>query len=344
MTSFGDWRGRIDTLVDDIRTSVRAALAAALTSGDARAIDRPVGQGVGDLTFGLDAPAEACIDRWLLEHAARGPLSVLTEDRGWRHVGPDPSRPGATRDLDGFAHGGPRIALDPVDGTRNLMADLRSAWTVVSFAPPGDGAPRIADLTAGIVSELPTSRARTFRTFAAEGLDCAVSERDAERGATLHDAPVRVDDDARADNGYFPFFRYAPDQRPALAELEARFFARIAEREGADLRTVYDDQYISSAGQLVLILSGTYRMLVDARALLAARSGAPTVTSKPYDVGGAIVVARAAGAVVTGADGSELSFPIDAETPVHLAMYANRATWTRLAPHWLAVVNDASRS
>ena len=63
-----------------------------------------------------------------------------------------------------------------------------------------------------------------------------------------------------------------------------------------------------------------------------------TVTSKPYDVAGAIVCAEAAGAVVTAADGKELDFAIDAQTPVHFAGYANAPTRARLEPHWLATL------
>ena len=58
-------------------------------------------------------------------------------------------------------------------------------------------------------------------------------------------------------------------------------------------------------------------------------------------MGGAILCARAAGAEVTAADGSALDFPLDAETPVDMAGYANAATRARLEPHWLAVLAGA---
>ena len=108
--------------------------------------------------------------------------------------------------------------------------------------------------------------------------------------------------------------------------------------EGADARAIYDDQYISSAGQLVLLALGRYRMLVDPRELVRRRLGAAGVTSKPYDLAGAVVCARAAGVVVTAPEGGELDFPIDARTPVGYAGYANEATRRRLEPHWLATL------
>ncbi len=327
------WEPELRALCDRIRETTRGALLERAPEE----LARPAGEGAGDVTYGLDLPSEELLTAWLRETAAAGPLSLLTEDAGWRHAGPGPD--GAAAELDGFDHGGPRIAIDPVDGTRNLMAALRSAWTVVSFAPPGAGVPRYGELTGGIVAEIPTPLAAAYRVLAApRGGPCRYDERDLATGEPRAERDLVADADDRADHGYFPVFRYKPDQRPAIAAVEAAFFARLEEREGADARHCFDDQYISNAGQLALLALGTYRMIVDPRALVAERQGTTTVTSKPYDVGGALVCAAAAGASLSAADGAELDFPMDAETPVHFAGYANAATRARLEPHWLAAL------
>ena len=224
---FRRWEPRLLELVDGIRVATRDALLSSLASGSERELTRAVAQGAGDITFGLDVPSETWIRRWHERIGADSPLSVLTEDSGWNHRG----APGAA-----FAHGGPRIAIDPVDGTRNLMADLRSAWTVVSFAPPGAAEPRLGELTGGVVSEIPGSRAARFRTFLGDGSTCRCLERDALTGEVVEERHVTVDDDDRVDEGYFPFFRYEPALRPSLARVERDFFARLAEHEGANLR------------------------------------------------------------------------------------------------------------
>ncbi len=332
---FDTWKGELVGLCADIRERTRHALLQAQRSGEPQQVTRRAGQGVGDWTFGLDLPSEERIAAWLQEQGARAPISVLTEDTGWSHRAPGSSGP---RDLETFGHAGPRIAFDPVDGTRNLMSDLRSAWTVVSFAGPGSDAPRFSDVQAGLVSEIPTTRADRYRIYSAErGGPCVRQVRSLANDDLLEEEILRCDEDDRPDQGYFPFFRYDPVLRPALAQLESAFFERLERFESAELRSVYDDQYISSAGQLMLLSEGTYRMVVDARAWVARRAGRTTVTSKPYDVAGALVVAEAAGAVVTAASGRALDFPIDAETPVDFAGYANRPTQERLQPHWLAV-------
>jgi hypothetical protein len=221
------------------------------------------------------------------------------------------------------------------------MADLRSAWTVVAFAPGGPGEPRLRDCTHGIVSEIPGTLAERYRRFFTDGARCRW-ELWGEPGERLRAGMLRVDHDDRPDHGYFPFFRYEPAQRPAIARLEADFFERLARHEGAETRSIYDDQYISSAGQLVLLALGRYRMVVDPRELVGRRFRVPGVTSKPYDLAGAVVCARAAGAVVTAAEGGPLDFPIDATTPVGYAGYANERTKERLEPHWLATLEAAT--
>lgn len=307
-------------------------MAAAVEAGDLDLAARAVRQGAGDVTYAVDARVEAAIEHWSEEQARTECLSVLTEDSGWRHLGPDGA--GGVRALPGFDHGGPRIALDPIDGTRNLMCDLRSAWTVVSFAPPGSGAPRLRDVSFGLVSEIPDTRGARYRCLAAlAGRACEFEERELESAALVRSRTLEAGSDARVDHGYFPIFRYAPDQRPALALIEAEFTERLRVHEGANLRHVFDDQYISNAGQLFLLAIGTYRMIADVRGWLAERLGTATVTSHPYDVAGAIVCARAAGCVVEGPLGTELDFELDVVTPVNFVGFANQASARRIRPH-----------
>lgn len=341
-SDFSPWSERLRDLCERVRSAVREALAV-----DERAnLARPVRAGAGDFTYGLDEASERAVDAWFDATARELPLSLLTEDAGWRHRGPDPrASAAAPRELPGFDHGGPRIALDPIDGTRGLMYDLRSAWTVVSCAGPGRGEPRLTELELGIVSEIPDSRAARFRVLEAQrGGPCALEERELSTGALVRCGELAADADARCDHGFFPFFRYDPAQRPAVAAVEAEFFARLAREERADLRHVFDDQYISNAGQLVLLALGSYRMIADLRAFLAERAGVRTTTSKPYDLAGAVLCAQSAGCVVTAAGGEPLDFPLDCATPVHFVGWANPQTAQRLAPHLAAVLRALGRS
>lgn len=314
-------------LADAIRRRVGLALAESRGAGDVAGLARPVGRGVGDVSFAIDAAAEEEVATWHTALARRGPVSLLSEETGWVHR---PDNSDGDRSV---------LVIDPIDGTRNLLADLRPAWTALAVCKqPGDA----RDIEAGLLSELPTSNAATWRELAAvRGRGCRFVERTLEpngRGRELARRILDTGDDDRVDHGYFPFFRYAPAMRPALAEIEAAFFARLAKHENAELAHCYDDQYICNAGQLALLALGTYRFVADLRAWLGARLGMPSTTAKAYDVAAAIVVAREAGCIVEAPLGGELDFPLDATTPVSFVGYANAATAERLRPHLTAVL------
>lgn len=341
-TPIHDWvHGPLHELARDLRQAARSALVEAVERGSLDTLMRQHSVGAGDVTYGIDVPTEAVLDRWLAATARREPISLLTEDSGWRHRGPNGQ--GGVRELDGFDHGGPRIVVDPIDGTRNLMADLRSAWSVIAIAPAGPSEPRMSEVEGGVLSEIPDSRGSSARMFRATSDGrVRLSKESVDEALVTHDGIWHCDEDARVDNGYFPFFRYSHDMRPAIARIEADFFERIERLELAEIRTCYDDQYISNGGQLALLTLGTYRMIADLRAYLAAQRGQPTLTCKPYDCAGAILVARAAGCSVTAAGGGELDFPLDVSTPVSFVGWANAATRARLEHHLRAVLPHGS--
>ena len=335
------WRPLLRELAREIRVPVRGALrqAFALERGKEARLDgvtKVVGQGAGDLTFAIDVVAEEAVERWFRAVAAEAPLSLLTEDTGWRHWGPSPS--GRVQELAGFDHGGPRIALDPIDGTRNVMHDLRSAWVVVSLAGPGLGEPGFQDLLYGAISEIPDSRGATAReldAIAGEGAALRLLEL-TERGAEkeLSSGPLKTDPEVRLDRGYFPFFGFHPSCRADVAALGFDVLQRIAtDHPDVELSTVFDDQYISSGGQLALLALGGYRSIVDARHGLGERTGRPTQTAKPYDMAGAALVAQEAGCVVLTPDGKPLDFPLDAITPTDFAGFHNLGTAEAMLPH-----------
>lgn len=337
------WTPRLLALADRIRRAAREPLCRAAETGRLGELMRPHGIGAGDVTFGIDVPAEAALTAWLDEVAREQPLSLLTEDAGWRHRGPGPR--GAPVDLAGFDHGGPRISVDPIDGTRNLMADLRAAWSVIALCPSGEGLPHQRDVALGVVSEIPDSRGGFARElWAARGRGARQRLVRLTDAAVVREGALVADADDRADHGYFPFFRYMPDLRPEIARVEAGFFERLEREEHAEVRSCYDDQHISNGGQLALLALGTYRMIADLRAHLAARRGRPTLTGKPYDVCGAILVAQETGCVVTDADGGELDFPLDVTTPVGFVGWHNAATRARLERHLRATLGNASQT
>ena len=203
------------------------------------------------------------------------------------------------------------------------------------------GPPRFSDLDLGLVSEIPDTRGARYRVLeAVAGAGCTAELRGLGDDLVVSDGALLADDDDRVDGGFFPFFAFHPDIRADATRLAGRFFERAASVEGARVEDCYDDQLISSGGQLAHLALGTYRMVVEARDFLAILRGRPTQSCKPYDMAGAALCAREAGCVVTGLDGAPLDFPIDAETPVDFVAFHNKGTGARLWPHLATALEE----
>jgi myo-inositol-1(or 4)-monophosphatase len=121
-------------LVLELAQSLRELVRPELGSPAGR-VHQGAGAG-GDVTFAVDAMAEASLQELMAERAPR--MAFYSEDRGLV------AAPNATHVL----------VVDPIDGTRPAMAGLESACVAVALAPLGDGAPTMADVEIGCVVEI----------------------------------------------------------------------------------------------------------------------------------------------------------------------------------------------
>jgi len=97
----------------------------------------------------------------------------------------------------------------------------------------------------------------------------------------------------------------------------------------------FEDQYISTGGQLYELLMGHDRWVADVRPLLDARlranGRALGLACHPYDVC-TESIARACGVVVTDAFGGRLDAPLDVTTDLSWIGFANRAIQSQVWP------------
>jgi fructose-1,6-bisphosphatase/inositol monophosphatase family enzyme len=313
-------------LHEDIRARVGALLERARAGGRPELASAPGDWAAGDLTYALDDEAEAALDRFGREVAERHPLTLVAEG------------PGVT--CHGERAPGPplRAIVDPVDGTRSLMLDVRSAWALTGIAPDKGAATRLSDCVVAVQTELPTTFAGVYHVLTAvRGQGATIARHDVRTGAEIERRPLLADTSLRIDNGYLCFARYLPVERTLVAELERRFLERIVPAFDLSPRLIYDDQYLCSAGQLYLVATGRYRMLADLRGWLRRTRGLENFTSKPYDLA-ALLIYREAGVPVLGADLAPLDAPLDTETPLSVLAFANESLRERLAPHLAAVM------
>jgi hypothetical protein len=297
---------------------------------DAQQMASVVASRGGDTIYLLDTHAEeivleACAD---LAHLA-GPFILVMEGLPDGHQF-FPAR--ATPADAAFV-----VIIDPVDGTRELMYGLRSAWALGGIAPAaarwrrGADAPiaTLADIVVAVQTELPVRRnnlALADQLWAVRGQGMVAQRMNLDDGS-VQPLTLQPATQATIAHGFAIFCKPFLEGKTWLAACEEDCFARHLTAAGTPNAPVFDDQYISSGGQLYELLRGHYRFVADLRPL--AGSG---LCAHPYDLC-TILIAQEAGVLVTGPDGAPLAAPLDVTTAVAWVAYANAALRAALEPH-----------
>ena len=281
-----------------------------------------------DIIYRVDRISEQAVESWLERHwSAAWPVEIVMEGR----------EPGQT-----FPPGLPlnktryKLILDPIDGTRNLMYDKRSAWTLAGLAPQRGGRTHLGDIAVAAMTELPTSKQERSDQFSAVrgcGRGGIVGESiDLRPGGKRRRLPVRPSSATDCLGGFASISRFFPDGKTLLAGFEEELWRRLYGRAGQAAPAVFEDQYISTGGQLHELIAGHDRLIADLRPLAFRRLGlASPLVCHPYDICTGLILQEAGGRVETP-EGRRLSAPLDAISPVAWVGYANPVLARKIRP------------
>ncbi len=316
-----DWTARFIALGRAVRAEI-------IRQRGEPGLARPVAFEGGDTIYDIDRRVEPIV----VEHARRwareaGPVEVVAEG-----LGPD----GAAR----FGGDEPawRVLIDPIDGTRNIMYDKRSAWFLAAAAPAGDGPAALGGVVASAMVELPASKAGYADEFTATRGGPVVWRRVALDGTGDRQIDPRPSTAGSLAHGWGQVTNFFPGTKVLAAELMEWIVHETLEpaREGEAL--VFDDQYLTTGGQLVELICGRDRFCCDLRPLLfelnrLEQDDEPTagLTCHPYDMAG-LLVAQRAGVIVTDGFGRPLDAPFAVDHPVHWCGYANESLRRSIEP------------
>lgn len=312
---------RLRRLQVDVRTALRAHMLA-----QAPAVwSRTVRDDEGDTIFGIDAAVEDLLLEHCREWGRTQHFTLLAE--GLDPAGMAFGTPG---------HGGPpfRLLADPIDGTRGLMFDKRSAWCLMGIAPDRGPATRLQDIEVAVMTELPTTRQATSDVLWAVRGGGVHGERhdltaDPPRRNELRPVPSQA---TTLRHGFASVSNFFPGGKERIARLEEAILQRALGGWNPAKAEVYSDQYISSGGQLAEVVLGRDRFVLDVRPLVHRALGVPSsLACRPYDVV-TWLIAHEAGCVVCDPFGAPLDAPLDLSTSVSFACYANRRLADALAP------------
>jgi hypothetical protein len=227
------------------------------------------------------------------------------------------------------------IIVDPIDGTRGLMYQKRPAWILTGVAPNNGPRTCLADVELAVMTEIPLVKQHLCDSLwsvagqgtAGERLNRLTGERSA-----LRPQPSQSPSIAQGFGGIARFF---PGARDALAAIEEQLIDRALGPQPPGTALAFEDQYISTGGQLYELIMGHDRWIADLRPLaetiLRQRGKSLGLCCHPYDLC-AELIAREAGVLVTDARGHRLDAPLDVTSDVAWVGYANQTIFSQVAP------------
>jgi hypothetical protein len=153
---------------------------------------------------------------------------------------------------------------------------------------------------------------------------------------TLRPSPA-----ATLAHGFSSVSRFFPGARDVLAAIDDEIVAEVVGTATSGKAACFEDQYVSTGGQLYELMAGHDRFIADVRPLLVpvlASRGLPRpLCCHPYDLC-AMLVAEEAGVVLTDAAGAALDAPFDLDADVSWVGYANDRLRERVEPALLAAL------
>jgi fructose-1,6-bisphosphatase/inositol monophosphatase family enzyme len=271
-----------------------------------------------DTIYKIDRVSEAAILQWFEEHwPKQWPVELVME--GLEDLAEPTTFPIGTPVAKTLF----KCIIDPIDGTRNLMYDKRSAWVLTGLAPQRGARNHLGDLQVAVMTEIPTSRqTRSDQFSAVRGGPLKANAQDLKDGRRRR---IRAQPSASRhyEHGFASIVRFFPEGMELLARFEEQLWAELYGREKGKSPVIFSDQYISTGGQLFEILAGHDRMIADLRPLAFERLGLKNeLVCHPYDICTALLL-EAAGCVIEHPHGKPLRAPLDTTSPVSWVAYAN---------------------
>ncbi len=272
----------------------------------------------GDTIYVVDRVSESVLVDGLSDVAREEPLCLLAEGLPAQGV----PLPLGTRVEDCRW----RVLVDPIDGTRGLMYQKRPAWILTGLAPNNGEGTRLRDIVLAVQTEIPVLKQHLCdQLWAVRGEGVHAQRIDRFTGRS-HPLAVRPSSMTTLAHGFASVSRFFPGARDVLAAIDDEVVGEVLGPASAGKALCFEDQYLSTGGQLYELMTGRDRFIADIRPLLAevfeSKGLSRPLCCHPYDLCTALI-AEEAGVRLTSAGGSALDAPFDLDADVSWVGYAN---------------------
>jgi hypothetical protein len=215
------------------------------------------------------------------------------------------------------------------------MVQKRSGWILTGVAPNRGPKTNLQDIELAIQTEIPLVKQHLSDSIWAirgQGVKAERFNRLTGERFPLKLAPSSARTIA---HGFATISRFFPGGREELAAIDEEIIRGALGPVQPGKAHCFEDQYISSGGQLYELMAGHDRFVADLRPLmeqvLAQRGLALGICCHPYDLCTELV-ARELGIIITDAKGAPLRAPLAIETEVAWVGYANAYIRAQIEP------------
>ena len=240
-----------------------------------------------------------------------------------------------------------RVIVDPIDGTRGLMYQKRSAWVLTGVAPNRGAETNLQDIELAVQTEIPLVKQHLSDVLWAirgQGSQAERFNRLTQECRPLAIQPSRA---TSIRHGFAMVARFFPGARDELAAIDEAIIRGVLGPVERGKAHCFEDQYLSSGGQLYELMMGHDRFVADLRPLtekILNRAGLELgICCHPYDVCTELI-AREAGVFVTDDCGGPLRAPLDIEADVAWVGYANELIRREIEPVLRRVLRERGLS
>ncbi len=232
-----------------------------------------------------------------------------------------------------------RIIIDPIDGTRGLMYQKRSAWILTGVAPNKGPDTCLQDIVFALQTEIPLVKQYLTDQLWAEAGGEVQAERLNRLSGQILPLPLNPSRAKSIAHGFATVARFFPGAKVELSAIDESITTGVLGPVQTGKAHSFEDQYISTGGQLYELMNGHDRFIADLRPLmeplLAEKGLSLGLCCHPYDMCTELI-ARQLGVVITAPDGVALKNPLNVTDPVAWVGYANDAIRAEVEP-WLKV-------
>ena len=228
-----------------------------------------------------------------------------------------------------------RVIVDPIDGTRGLMYQKRSAWILTGVARNRGSETNFQDIELAVQTEIPLVKQHLCDALWAIRGAGAQAERSNRLSGERFPLRLQPSRSHSIRHGFAALARFFPGAREELAAIDEEIVRGALGEIVHGKAHCFEDQYLSSGGQLYELMAGHDRFIADLRPLmeplLQQRGLSLGICCHPYDLCTELI-AREMGVIVTDAMGKSLCAPLNVEADIAWAGYANEHIRAEIEP------------